>query len=190
MPPEYCEWSADISIHPEWPLDAPRRKIREFRSLPEGWHCGEGIAAESRVAEFADQLYTSLICKRSLSMDVFPRPNGGIEFHVYGSCGHIELFIDPKHTFDYLKNDAYDQIMEQGEDLPWERAIPLIVAFFREESTLSEQFPRSLGTFHRCTGFLLTHLQIPVTVQVYPSSTSLVPLLLAAPSAHILRNTT
>ena len=191
MARDYHEWIADLSVRPEWPLgDAPRRKIREFQALPDGWHSGEGIAIEYRVAEFADQLYTILNHKGFSYMDVFPRPNGGVEFHVYGSCGHIELFIDPKHTFDYLKNDIHDEITEQGEDLPWERAIPLIVEFFKEESMSFGQSPPSLGTSQRSIVFLLTHSQTPLTVQVYPSSMSLVPLLPVAPSAHILRNTT
>jgi hypothetical protein len=123
-------------------------------------------------------------------MDVFPRPNVGIEFHVYGSRGHVELFIDPKETFDYLKNNIHDEITEQGEDLPWDKAIPLIVDFFKEEPMSFEQSPPSLDTSQGCIVFLPTHSQIPVTVQVYPSSMSLAPLPLADPSVPILRNIT
>jgi hypothetical protein len=158
--------------------------------MPNGWHCGEGVRTGSEVARFAQQLHTSLKVSGLSRTDVFPRPNGGIEFHVYGAFGHIELFIDPKNTFDYLGNDANDAVTEEGENLPWERARSVTMKFFSKQELLSGRSLLSADTSQKKSDCLPMLSQNLVTVREYPSSMSLVPLLLIAPSVHILRNIT
>lgn len=186
----YHEWDSDVLIRPEWPFDYRAiHKINEFKDLPNGWHCGEGVPLDPAVADFANSLLTVLSFKGISNIDVFPRPNGGIEFHVYGASGHLELFIDSNSTFDYLKNDANDDIVEDDEDVPWDRAIPLILKSFRADPMLSGQCRPSPDTSPRRGDSPLTRLPPHLTVQVYPSSMSPVALILAAPSVHTFTNT-
>jgi hypothetical protein len=186
----YHEWDSDVLIRPEWPLEYRAiHKIDEFGQLPNGWHCGEGVPLDSAVADFANGLLTVLSFKGISNIDVFPRPNGGIEFHVYGASGHLELFIDSNSTFDYLKNDADDNIVEDDEDVPWESAIPLILKSFRADPILSGQCQPSPDTSPRRDDSLLTRLPPRLTAQVYPSSMNPVPLIITAASVHTFRNT-
>lgn len=184
----FHKWDTGVLMRPQWPLQLKlARKIQDFLALPEGWHFGEGVALNEGVATFTDSLLTELNFKGFANTDVFPRPNGGIEFHIYGLSGHIELFIDSDYTFDYLKNDINDEVVEDGEDVSWEKAMPLILEFLESDTMLFEQ--------HRCRGISpqkggfprmssLPHLM----AQVCQFSMSHVRLPIASPSVYTYRN--
>lgn len=184
------EWSADLSACPDWTAEFTSNKIRRFQLLPHGWHQGEGIPLDPKVARFAEGLLAQVRYAGLSDVDVFPRPNGGLEFHVYGPHGHVELFINQDGTFDYLRNDVNDEITGDGEGLPWEKAIRLIKEFFAGGLAPFEQSHPSPDTSRRSGDFPLMYSGIPATIRVCQSSTNAVRWPQVVPSVGTFRSIT
>ena len=187
----FHKWPAISLVCPKWTASEPMKiKMRSFQDHPDGWCCGEGVGLKEDVARFTEELYTSLGFVSFSSMDVFPRSNGGIELHVYWARGHIELFINPAGTFDYLEFDDRDEITDEGEDLLWCDAKSVIKSSLRKMTVLSERFLASRNSYQKRTDSHQMCLPIPATVQAYLFSTSLAPKTPAAPFVNIFNNTT
>lgn len=78
------------------------RKIDSFRSLPEGWHYGEGGPIDPDTADRATDIYWCLLLNNFSQTDAFPGANGEIQIVAYSDDHFISIMIEPTGEYSLV----------------------------------------------------------------------------------------
>lgn len=90
-------------------------KIRSFRTLPEGWHFGEGVGATDVTVNTAI-FVTDLLSRFWVhDMDAFPCVDGGVLVHGYRGDDTIEIQCDPDGRIHIAHERGRDSLHERED---------------------------------------------------------------------------
>ena len=90
----------------------PQSKLEEFRSLPDGWHFGEGVSATPKAYTGAHLLLNLASIWRAPA-DVFPEAEGGILLVAYDDGGDFEILCRADGSFDLILDFNDEEVLRE-----------------------------------------------------------------------------
>lgn len=78
------------------------RKIRNFESLPEGWHYGEGVPASQEYINTAEAILDTARRLGFSLFDAFPGVDGQIQLTIYDQEKYIEITLESDETITLI----------------------------------------------------------------------------------------
>ena len=106
------------------------QQILSFKSLPEGWHYGDGRGAEQASIDSALKTYRAFLRRGIRRIEVFPDVDGGILLSGYHEDETLEILCSPAGSINVLHEVDEEIVYDEGcvsvdeataylRDLPW-----------------------------------------------------------------------